>query len=38
MRAAVDCGQMDRRDGREESGVKNARGGMPGSHERRRYC
>ena len=32
MRAAVDCGEMDRRDVREETMVGNACGGKPGSH------
>ena len=32
MRAAVDCGEMDRRDVREEIVVGNACGGKPGSH------
>ena len=31
-RVAVDCGEMDRGDGREEIGVENAYGGKPGSH------
>ena len=32
VRAAVDCGEMDRRDVREEIVVGNACGGKPGSH------
>ena len=32
MRAAVDCGEMDRGDVREETVVGNACGGNPGSH------
>ena len=31
-RAAVDCGEMDRRDAKEELVVGNASGGMPGGH------
>ena len=31
-RAAVDCGEMDRGDAREEIVVGNACGGKPGSH------
>ena len=33
--AAVDCGEMDPGDVREETVVGNARGGKPGSHEAR---
>ena len=36
--AAVDCGEMDPGDVREETVVGNARGGKPGSHEARWYC
>ena len=32
MRAAVDCGEMDRGHVREETVVANACGGKPGSH------
>ena len=32
MRAAVDCGEMDQADVREETVVGNACGGKPGSH------
>ena len=32
MRAAVDCGETDRGDVREEIVVGNASGGKPGSH------
>ena len=32
MSAAVDCGEMDRGDVREETVVGNACGGKPGSH------
>jgi len=32
-RVAVDCGEMDRGDVREETVVENACGGKPGSHE-----
>ena len=32
MRAAVDCGEMDGEDVREEIEVGNACGGKPGSH------
>ena len=32
-RAAVDCGEMDRGDVREETVVGNAWGGKPNSHE-----
>ena len=32
VRAAVDCGEMDRGDVREETVVGNACGGNPGSH------
>ena len=32
MRAAVDCGEMDQGDVREEIVVGNASGGEPGSH------
>ena len=32
MRAAVDCGDMDQGDLREEIVVENACGGKPGSH------
>ena len=32
VRAVVDCGEMDRRDVREEIVVGNANGGKPGSH------
>ena len=32
MRAAVDCGEMDKGDVREGSVVGNAGGGKPGSH------
>ena len=32
MRAAVDCGETDRGDMREETVVANARGGKQGSH------
>ena len=32
MRAAVDCGEMDQGDVREEIVVGNAGGGKPGSH------
>ena len=35
MRAAVDCGEMDLRDVREESVVENASRENPGSHGRR---
>ena len=31
-RAAVDCGETDQRDVREETVVGNACGGKPGSH------
>ena len=31
-RAAVDCGETDQRDVREETVVRNARGRKPGSH------
>ena len=31
-RVAVDCGEMDQKDVREEIGVENAYGGKPGSH------
>ena len=33
--AAVDCGEMDREEGREEIVVGNACGGKPGSHGRK---
>ena len=33
MRAALDCGEMDQGDVREEIVVGNACGGKPGSHE-----
>ena len=32
MRAAVDCGEMDREDVRNEIVERNASGGKPGSH------
>ena len=32
VRAAVDCGETDRGDVREEILVRNAGGGKPGSH------
>ena len=32
MRAAVDCGEMDRGEVREETVMGNACGGKPGSH------
>ena len=32
VRAAVDCGEMDQGDVREEVVVRNAGGGKPGSH------
>ena len=32
MRAAVDCGEMDREGVREKIVVRNASGGKPGSH------
>ena len=35
MRAAVDCGEMDRRDVREEIVVANASGGKPSTMEAR---
>ena len=35
MRAAVDCGEMDQGDVREEIVVRNACEGKPGSHGRK---
>ena len=38
MRVAVDCGETDPGDMREDTVVRNAYGGKPGSTEVRRYC
>ena len=38
MRAAIDCGETDGGDVREELVVGNACGGKPGTMEARRHC